>query len=26
VIPTRDPHHKGPRKKAPHQGLEADWS
>jgi transposase len=24
VIPTRDPHHKGPRKKAPHQGLEAD--
>ena len=24
VIPTRDPHHKGPRKKAPHQGPEAD--
>ena len=24
VIPTGDPHHKGPRKKAPHQGLEAD--
>jgi Transposase domain (DUF772)/Transposase DDE domain len=24
VIPTRDPHHKGARKKAPHQGPEAD--
>jgi transposase len=24
VIPTSDPHHKGPRKKAPHQGPEAD--
>jgi len=24
VIPTGDPHHKGPRKKAPHQGPEAD--
>jgi transposase len=24
VIPTSDPHHTGPRKKAPHQGPEAD--
>jgi transposase len=24
VIPTSDPHHKGPRKRAPHQGAEAD--
>ena len=24
VIPTSDPHHPGPRKKAPHQGPEAD--
>jgi transposase len=24
VIPTSDPHHSGPRKKAPHQGREAD--
>jgi transposase len=24
IIPTSDPHHKGPRRKAPHQGPEAD--